>query len=113
MTARTRLQEQATQSLDENDLFGGASRAVLRTAGGRQSSQDVDDGALMAESQYSKDDGGKSAAVARGQQQQQHQQQQQQQQYQQQQQQGARDGTLSQQPQKGREVGFIAMLFKV
>ncbi len=113
MTARTRLREQSqqSQSLDESNLFGGA-RAALTTAGGQETdsfghhqlcasmvnpgpASSGEHGAGAAESYYSKDD---RRDPPRGVTQQER---------------GIEPVELTEQQRGGREVGFIAMLFKV
>ena len=113
MTARTRLREQSqqSQSLDESNLFGGA-RAALTTPGGQETdalehhqlgastvnpgpATSGEHGARAAESYYSKDDRrDPSRGVT-------------------QQERGIEPVEMTEQQRGGREVGFIAMLFKV
>jgi hypothetical protein len=113
MTARTRLREQSqqSQSLDESHLFGGA-RGALATAGGQETdalghpqlganmvnpapASSGEHGARTAESYYSKDD---RRDPPRGVTQQER---------------GTEPVEITEQQRGGREVGFIAMLFKV
>jgi hypothetical protein len=114
MTARTRLREQSqqSQSLDESNLFGGA-KAALTTPGGQEtdalghhqlgasilnpgSASSGEHGARAAESYYSKDD---RRDPPRGVIQQER---------------GIEPvEPPAEQHRGGREVGFIAMLFKV
>jgi hypothetical protein len=113
MTARTRLRDQSqqSQSLDESNLFGGA-RAALTTASGHEtdasghhqlganimnpgSASSGELGARAAESYYSKDD---RRDPPRGVTQQER---------------GIEPVEMTEQQRGGREVGFIAMLFKV
>jgi hypothetical protein len=113
MTARTRLREQSqqSQSLDESNLFGGA-RAALTTPGGQEAdalghhqlganivnpgASSGEHGARAAESYYSKDD---RRDPPRGVTQQER---------------GIEPvEPPAEQQRGGREVGFIAMLFKV
>jgi hypothetical protein len=112
MTARTRLREQSqqSQSLDESNLFGGA-RAALATPGGQETdasghsqlgasmvnpgASSGEPNAKAAESYYSKDD---RRDPPRGVTQQGR---------------GIEPVEMTEQQRGGREVGFIAMLFKV
>jgi hypothetical protein len=114
MTARTRLREQSqqSQSLDESNLFGGA-RGALTTAGGQETdavghhqlgasmvnpgpASSGTHGARAAESYYSKDDRTDPQRGAT------------------QQERGIEPvEPPAEQQRGGREVGFIAMLFKV
>jgi hypothetical protein len=112
MTARTRLREQSqqSQSLDESNLFGGA-RAALMTSGGQETdasghhqlgastvnpgASSGEHGARAAESYNSKDDRRDPRGVT-------------------QQERGIKPvEPPAEQQRGGREVGFIAMLFKV